>query len=83
MKTTIAPANNVSNNRNQHLIGFKDISLQWFEKLKKILDEDNKKENEAEIIHKFPITNSMLFSSPISIALFYYYYLTTIVLNIS
>ena len=51
MKTTIAPANNVSNNRNQHLIGFKDISLQWFEKLKKILDEDNKKENEGEISH--------------------------------
>ena len=65
MKTTISPANNVSNNRNQHLIGFKDISLQWFEKLKKILDEDNKKENEGEIIHKFPIPCYSLPLSPL------------------
>jgi uroporphyrinogen-III decarboxylase len=53
MKITIAPAKNLSNNRNPHLIGFKDISPQWFEKLNKILDEgNNKKENEDEIIHK-------------------------------
>jgi hypothetical protein len=53
------PANNISNNRNQHLIGFKDISPQWFERLNKILDEDNKKENEDEVIHKlYPEINS-------------------------
>ena len=52
MEITIPPANNISNNRNQHLIGFKDISPQWFERLNKILDEDNKKENEDEVIHK-------------------------------
>lgn len=59
MEITIAPAKNLSNNRNQHLIGLKDISPQWFEKLHKILGEDNKKENEDEIIHKlYPEINS-------------------------
>lgn len=59
MEITIAPARNLSNNRNQYLIGLKDISPQWFEKLHKILDEDNKKENEDEIIHKlYPEINS-------------------------
>jgi hypothetical protein len=60
MEITIPPANNISNNRNQYLIGFKDISPQWFERLNIILDEDNnKKENESDIIHKlYPEINS-------------------------
>jgi hypothetical protein len=59
MEITLPSASNVSSNRNKHLIGFKDISPQWFERLSKILDEDNKKENKDEIVHKlYPEINS-------------------------
>ena len=46
-----APTNSLSSKVNRQLKEFKDISPQWFERLNKILDED-KKENEDEIIHK-------------------------------
>jgi hypothetical protein len=60
METAIPPTNNVSSNRNQQLIELKDISPKWFERLNKILGENNnKKENESDIIHKlYPEINS-------------------------